>query len=284
MSALTSVITVALRALSTVAPPLAGKIAFYLFSHPLSRAEVRPSEREVHDSAETATIDVDGNSIVVYRWGESDRTVLLVHGWGSRGSRFAEFVRRLLERGLSVVTFDAPGHGASSGSSTHILHYEAIIHRLHEDDGPFHAVVAHSFASLGVFKSLRGDVQTGRVVSINGVCDFDYLLDAFVDRLRLTERVRRDLRERSEELLASGSDLWKRFSASHEPGSIEVPILIVQDEDDDTVHPEQGRRLADAFGSRATLKTTSSLGHSRILRADTVVATVVDFLVSDQVA
>src|SRR2546421_2228734 len=38
-----------------------------------------------------------------------------VHGWGSRGARFVDLGGALLASGFRVVTFDAPGHGASSG-------------------------------------------------------------------------------------------------------------------------------------------------------------------------
>jgi len=40
--------------------------------------------------------------------------VLLVHGWGGRGAQLASFVEPLVARGFSVLTFDAPGHGASA--------------------------------------------------------------------------------------------------------------------------------------------------------------------------
>lgn len=61
----------------------------------------RPDERPVTDRAEVGEIAVGGERAVSYRWGTGGRPVLLVHGWESRGSRFAALVSELLELGLS---------------------------------------------------------------------------------------------------------------------------------------------------------------------------------------
>ncbi|WP_100449167.1 alpha/beta hydrolase [Glycomyces xiaoerkulensis] len=275
-------ISIALRALASVSPRLAGRAAFFLFCRPMGRGAVREHERDLHERAERSVLEVDGNQVVVHRWGRGERPVLMVHGWGGRASRFADTARALLDRGIPVIAFDAPGHGESSGSITHILHFEEIIERLYKDVGAFGGIVAHSFGSLGVFKALRSGVETDRVVSVNGVCDFFHLLDVFAERLGLGAEVERDLRERSERLLASGDDIWDRFSVSHDPDLIRAPILVVQDEDDDVVDPEQARRIVAAFAPRARLVTTEKLGHRRVLHSDRVTSAVVGFLADER--
>src|SRR2546428_10086247 len=61
------------------------------------------------------TVIVGGRRVVAWSWGERGPGVLLVHGWGSRGARFVDLGNALLTSGYRVVTFDGPGHGASSG-------------------------------------------------------------------------------------------------------------------------------------------------------------------------
>jgi pimeloyl-ACP methyl ester carboxylesterase len=270
-------VSVSLRALSGASPRLAGRAAFFLFCRPMGRAKVRDHERAVFDRAERSSITVDGTEVVVYRWGGRERPVVMAHGWGGRASRFADLVQALLDRGIPVVAFDAPGHGESGGTGTHILQFEAIFQRLYKDHGAFRGTVGHSFGNLGMFKALRSGVETDRVVSINGVCDFFHLLDVFAERLGLDERVKRDLRARSERLLASGTDIWETFSVSHDPDRIQAPILVVQDENDDTVDPGQARRIVAAFEPRARLLSTVELGHRRVLRDPAVIAAVADF-------
>ncbi|THV29139.1 alpha/beta hydrolase [Glycomyces paridis] len=274
-------VSLSLRALAGASPRLAGRAAFYLFCRPMGRGKVREHERAVYDRAERSAITVDGNEVVVYRWGGGERPVVLSHGWGGRASRFADLVQALLDRGVPVIAFDAPGHGESGGTGTHILQFEAIFQRLYKDHGAFRGTVGHSFGNLGMFKALRSGVEAERVVSVNGVCDFFHLLDVFAERLGLNERVKQDLRERSERLLDSGTDIWDTFSVSHDPDRVQAPILVVQDEDDDTVDPGQARRITAAFAPRARLMTTEGLGHRRVLRDPAVIAAVADFVEGD---
>lgn len=94
--------------------------------------------------------------------------------------------------------------------------------------------------------------------------------------------MRAELRSRIEhELFPQEADIWSRFSVVHEPERVPVPILVVQDEDDDMVRPEQALRITGAYGDQARLVTTRRLGHRRILADPAVVATVVDFVADD---
>ena len=57
-------------------------------------------------------------NVVVYEYGKSKNKILLVHGWSGRGTQMFKIADTLLENGFSVVSFDAPAHGKSVGSTT----------------------------------------------------------------------------------------------------------------------------------------------------------------------
>jgi pimeloyl-ACP methyl ester carboxylesterase len=268
----------ALMVASLASPRLAGRLAFGLFAYPGPRARVRGSEQSVHDRAEVEPLPVAGERVVSYRWGDGSRPVLLVHGWGGRGSRFAALVPALQANGFSAITFDAPGHGESSGRSTHILGLEAIIHRLSERYGRFEAVIGHSFGVLPVFKALRSGVAAGRVVAISGPSDLGYLPEKFAEQLGLGRRVRADLRRRMERFFASEPNIWETFSAPYQSSALQLPILIVHDQDDPVVDPDQAHRLAEAYAPWARLVTTRGVGHHRILATPEVIDQIVDLL------
>ncbi|MET7619363.1 alpha/beta hydrolase [Streptomyces sp. NPDC005408] len=271
----------ALNATSYVAPRLAGRMAFAAFVRPLGRSRPRPSEGELLATARTARLAVNGKSVVTYAWGDGDRPVLLVHGWSSRSSRFADFITALRDKGYSPVTFDAPGHGDSTGRASTILEYREIIRQLHAQHGDFDAVVAHSFGVLASFFALRGEVTAGRIVGIGGVAEFDYLLDEFRDGLRLRDRVMRELRVHIENLpFADEPGIGRLFSATYRPEEVAIPVLLFHDEADEMVPPAQSRAIAAAHGERARLVVTRGLGHRRILGDPEVVAEAVDFAVS----
>lgn len=275
----------ALNATALIAPRPAGRLAFELFRHPLRRGRLRDGEREPHRQAVTEEITVNGKRVVTYRWGDGARPVLLVHGWQSRASRFAAFVPRLRALGLSPVAFDAPGHGDSGGRATTIVEVRDVIRRLHERYGDFESVIAHSFGVTCAFLALRGGVRAGRLVAVAGVAEFDYLPAEFCAQLGLAPRVERELRRRIERVLFAGvreregfGSVWEHFDACHRPADVTLPILVVHDEDDDVVRPDQAHRLAAAYGDRLDLLVTRGLGHRRVLTEPTVVDNVIGYL------
>jgi len=270
---------ITLRATGALSPRAAGALAYTLFRRPFARGRVRPAEHSAHMFATRETLDVGGKRVVTYRWGDGAEPVLLLHGWWSRGSRFAPFIEELRDRGLTPIAFDAPGHGDSGGKSTTVLEYAEIARQLHDRHGDFRAMLAHSFGVLGAFQALRSGVRADRVVAVGGVCDVEYLLDRFSAELRLDTRVKAVLRELADaRLLAPESDIWQRFSASYGPEGVRVPILVVHDEEDRMSKIEQGRRLAAAYPDRARLVVTRGLGHNRILADPDVRAEVLRFL------
>ena len=285
MDVTAAVVRSALNGTSLVSKRLAGKGALRLFRLPRGRSRIRSGERPVMERARVRTVEATGRPVVVYQWGDGRRPVLLVHGWESRGSRMSAFVDPLLACGYSPLAFDAPGHGDSEGSTTTVLEFRDIITELHAEYGDFEAVIAHSLGVAGAFLTLRGSVRAGRLAAIGGVADFGLVVDAFCAALRLRAPLAGELRRRIErEMFPGEPDIWARFSAVHRPQEVELPILVVHDEDDDTVSPEQGRRIVAAYGERARLVSTRGLGHRRILVDPMVVAEVLDFVTAGAVA
>ena len=269
----------ALNGTSWVAPRVAGRATFYLFCNLKPRSKVHDSERETHHRAVLDELSVNGKKVVTYRWGNGVRPVLLVHGWQSRAARFAGFVPRLEALGYSLISFDAPGHGASGGRRTTILEYREIIRQLQCDYGPFEAVIAHSFGVLATFLSLRATLIAGRLVAVAGVSDFQFLYAEFCRRLQLNARLRQQLRRRIEQdLFPEIRGMWELFDSTHQTGEVALPILVIHDESDETVPIEQAHRLKSAYGGQLELITTAQLGHRKILAHATVIDRAADFI------
>ncbi|MCT2592580.1 alpha/beta hydrolase [Streptomyces sp. N2-109] len=275
-----ALVRTALNGTSLVTPRLAGYGASRLFPLALARSAVRPAEARLLAEATTGRLRLGGREVVTHRWGSGERPVLLVHGWRSRGSRMTAFVPGLLQAGYSPLTFDAPGHGASTGRGTTVLDYQEIIGRLHGRYGDFEAIVAHSLGVLGTFRALHSGVHAARVVALSGVAEFGFLADEFCAILRLRPRIGTELRRQIETRLFPGEpDIWTRFSATYQPEATHARLLLIHDADDDTVHFEQSRRMLLAYGdTRARLITTHGLGHRRILGDPEVLGAALEFI------
>ncbi|MFE1233757.1 alpha/beta fold hydrolase [Streptomyces sp. NPDC058745] len=279
MHPLVPLLRTSLNATARLTPGLAGRAAFHLFVRPQGRAGLRPEEERLLAEARPGRLEVRGKGVVTYAWGDGSRPVLLVHGWSSRGARFAAFVRALREQGYSPVLFDGPGHGASEGRATNIREYREIIRHLHAEHGDFEAVIAHSFGVLAALFALRDGVRTERFVGLGGVGRFDWLVEGFRTGLGLDERVIDGMRRHVETTLFPGEpDIWRRLSATHAPEELAAPVLLFHDDQDDMVPPAQSRALARAHGARARLVVTCGLGHRRILADPEVVAEAVRFV------
>jgi len=99
------------RLLSALAPSVAARLAERRFLTP-SRPRRPDAELALLATARARPLFVGTRHIELWLWGAGP-SVLLVHGWGGRGTQLGAFVEPLVARGFSVVTFDAPGHGAS---------------------------------------------------------------------------------------------------------------------------------------------------------------------------
>src|SRR5882724_3750081 len=130
------------RSLSRVAPALAARLAERLFLTP-PRPPRAAREIALLATARARPLRVGARHLDVWLWGTGP-SVLLVHGWGGRGAQLAAFVEPLVARGFSVVTFDAPGHGASESGIVTIPEMVAATRAVAAARGPLAGVIAHS--------------------------------------------------------------------------------------------------------------------------------------------
>ncbi|WP_309709715.1 alpha/beta fold hydrolase [Pseudolysinimonas sp.] len=267
-----------LKVLSVIASPLAAELGYRLWRN-LGRPEcVRPHDAEVHSRAARATLDLAGTRVATYTWGRGPEIVLLVHGWRSRASRFSAVVRELESPNRTIVAFDAPGNGASSGTFTTVLDYAQIITRLSARHGGFDTIVAHSFGALAAFLAVREGALASRLVTVAGVHDVDEILNEFARLAGLTGRARAGLRSRIERrTFPQVDDIWHRFVAELDPADIRTPLLVVHDRRDPVVDPQQSELIAEAHNGPTELMLTEGLGHLRILSDPEVLGQIARF-------
>ncbi|MDT0329590.1 alpha/beta hydrolase [Nocardiopsis lambiniae] len=256
----------AVNALALPAPRLAGVLTRRMWAAPGPPRSIPEEDRALHESADTATIRVGAWDVTTYAWGDTTRPVLLAHGWRSRSLRFAPLIRRLVDLGYGPVSWDAPGHGATPGPVGTILDALRIQRLLQERHGRFHAVVAHSMGVPFAVHALREGVEADRVVLLSGVSDFDYLLTAFSDALRLGPRAREALRTEVERhYFEADPTVWERFSTTHRIDTLGRPFLLLHDDTDEVVPFAHSLRTLEHLGARGRMIATTGLGHSGAL-------------------
>ncbi len=217
-------------------------------------------------------IDLD-DGLVARSWGEGP-TVLLVHGWESRGTHWAAHIEPLTGLGFRAVAVDAPGHGESSGERCHVVELAARLVGVTGRVGPLAGVVAHSFGAGATVLALARGLKAGRVALISGPASLAGVVERWGRAHGLPEPEGSALLDRVERAIGEpvlGLDLLRIVAG------LATPALIVHDRGDEDVPFGDGLALAAAWPGAKWL-ATERYGHRRILIARDVARAVAAFL------
>lgn len=210
--------------------------------------------------------------IAVYRWGDSDRRILLVHGWAGKAAQFFALITALLEHGFAVNAFDAPAHGNSSGVFASGPAFAKAAGRVAELYGPFYGVVAHSLGAAATSIALAQGLEAGQAVLFAPVAFIGPLLEMFIQSHGLPEPLAAELRDRFAARYSS-----KILSLPLLAKDFQIPVRIYHDPADGDLPFSNAEAIAGAWSS-AELVSASGAGHWRILRDQTVIAGTLAFL------
>ena len=256
----------ALRLLSRTSPNVASRVALDLFMTP--RRHQTP-ERERKLLVDATPFDVrlgDATTIKAWSWGEGP-LVVLVHGWEGRGSQMSAFVAPLVADGYRVVTFDAPGHGASDGNRSSLPHFTYALRGVVEATSAPHAIIAHSLGCAAATLALREGLPAKRLVFIAPPLEPVDYTRRFGEILDLDDKVIEGLQRRIEERFMRK---WSDYSLALTAKEMTAPLLVIHDREDTETFWSEGNALAEAWPD-ARLITTNGLGHRRVLRDANVI-------------
>ena len=266
-----------LGALGAVAPLPAAAIAEHLFltpkRHRRPAAEFDVLARARHLLVPGEESALGDAPLASWEWGHEGPRVLLVHGWEGRGAQLGGLVEPLLERGFRVVTFDAPAHGNSSGTTSSLVHFARAVERVVNAFGPFEAIITHSMGGAATAWASRHAPLAKRLVMIAPPIDVRDFTRQLSRTLSLSDAVRTEVEKRLEKRLGvAPSELHVGRIAPR----MTTPLLVIHDEEDSDVPIACGEHVV-AQWPRAQLIRTTGLGHRRILKDAKVIADAVRF-------
>ncbi|MCG6969177.1 MAG: alpha/beta hydrolase [Gammaproteobacteria bacterium] len=263
--------------LNRVSPRWGARLAYRLwFTSP--RFDEPERERRWREKAHSFFLPHEHGPLAVYQWGQGP-AVVLVHGWSGRGAQLGAFAQPLVQRGFSVVAFDAPGHGQSQGKQTNVFEVAAALAAVAEKTGPVCAIIAHSFGTMATTLAIQQGLQLDKIVCISAPTSGLFLVESFCETFALSQTTMTLFKHRLEKEF--GTDLWQRIASDQQVTNSRIPALIIHDKDDRDVPWQWSEHLAKAWPS-SHLWLTHGLGHRRILRNPAVVDAVSEFIVSGQ--
>ncbi|GAB6908576.1 Esterase/lipase [Desulfosarcina cetonica] len=122
-------------------------------------------------------------------WGQSDKKILIMHGWESRATQMYRLVDGLVEHGFDVIAIDAPGHGHSPGNRANPVVFSQAILEADKKWGPFYGAIGHSMGAAALAIALASGARLGRLVLISSPNNLYDVLMSFARFVGLPKKV-----------------------------------------------------------------------------------------------
>ncbi len=250
--------------------------AYQAFFNP-PQYEVKPRDRKVIEQGNNYRLPFDGGELAVTTWGNAGPAALLMHGWGGARAQMTGFADPLLQAGYRMVAFDQPAHSESDGNMTNILEIAPTMDLIAEREGPFEAVIAHSFGTLITSYALvnRDFPPPSRLIYLGS---FNRLLDS-LPRFQLLANLPDAIIDELRDMIYAnfGKDVLDAIWNEKMTQGIDIPALMFHDKADNVTPIEDSRAIVRVW-KNARLVETEGLGHRGALQSSEVHEQVVNFL------
>lgn len=270
-------ILITAKILEVTSPKMAAKFAMKLFTAPI-KFKLPKREIEMDNLSRQEMVDIPSldKSINVYHYGESQKKVLLVHGWSGRGTQLHSIADKLLKNGYSTISFDAPAHGKSPGKSSDMTEFIASILELEKKYGPFEFAIGHSLGAMSVLNSIKRGLNVKKAVLIGSGDIIKDIMDDFANKLGMNNATGNLMIRLFEKKFGQTINSYSAYIAAQD---VSVPILMFHDEDDADV-PVSAAHHIHKHLANSELVITQGLGHRKILGDSKVIKKIIQFLES----
>jgi len=263
------------RFLQFISPKLATKFAIYLFKTPIKfKTPKHELEMDIKSSQQTVHIKSINKEIRTYSYGQSDKKILLVHGWSGRGTQLVSIADALLEKGYMTISFDAPAHGKSTTKSTMMPEFVSCIHQIEKEFGPFEAAIGHSLGAMALLNAVKEGFNIKKLVILGSGDSINDIIKMFIEKMKLKPVIGTRMKRVFFDIL--NFDI-ESYSANIAAKEVKIPTLIFHDENDLDVPVSSSENIRQNLKD-SELIITQNLGHRRILKDEKVISKILDYL------
>lgn len=274
-SQIPKVIILTAKFLQAISPKLATWFAAKLFTTPIKHKVPKRELQMNNESIQTSHfVPSIKKTINIYNYGSGKKRILLVHGWSGRGTQLVKIADAFLELGYSTISFDAPAHGKSKGSTTIMTEFIASIVEIEKEYGPFDFAIGHSLGGMAIINAIKQNAKFEKAVLIGSGDIIQDIIDDFIRNLQLKPILGDQMRMYFEKKYSTSMN---NYSTSVAAKNVEQPILIIHDEDDEDVNIKAAYNIHKHL-KNSQLIVTKDLGHRKILGNPKVIAEIIEFL------
>lgn len=262
------------RFLYRISPVLAEKFARKLFITPIKhKIPKREFQMEAASQQSKLFVPSINKEIVVYTYGNSNKKILLVHGWSGRGTQLVKIADAFLENGYATISFDAPAHGKSGTKTTLMLEFIESILEVEKQYGPFEFAVGHSLGGMSILNAVKKGLLVKKVAVIGSGNSVINIVNTFIEKIGLPNKVAVLMKDNFEKKYHLEMESFSAYIAARE---VKIPVLVIHDIDDEDIPVSESYHLAENLYNKEIL-FTNNLGHRKILGDSKVIEKIVEF-------
>ncbi len=262
-----------INALSMWSTKMAAQRAFLIFCTPRS-GRVKEDQKSYLNAAKDLQLTVNNEvTIQTYRWEGKGPTVLLIHGWESNAYRWHMLIKELQKQDYTIIAFDAPGHGNSSGKILNVPLYTDSLEVVSQHYRPSYHI-GHSIGGLTTVYHYHKHhpAYIKKLVILGAAAQLSEIMKDYQNILGMKNKVMQGLDTLIQQRFGFS---FHEFSGYAFAQSIHVPGLIIHDTYD-KITPVEASRGIHKNWKDSTYIETSGLGHS--LYQDEVRQHIITFL------
>lgn len=263
------------KILTALSPFLASRFAAKLFLSPFRyKLPNRENEMDKKSIQETINIPSINRKIVVYKYGTGQKKVLLVHGWSGSGTQLCVIAKELVNKGYSVISFDAPAHGKAPGKTSMMPFFIESIHHIEKEYGPFEAAIGHSLGGMSLLKAIKDGFGVNKLVLIGTANSVTHITREFSKNMKLNGKVAKLMKAYFDKKFGEDMD---NYSGAISAESVKAATLVIHDKNDIDVDISSAHEIVDKL-ENGKLFLTEGLGHRKILGNPEVINKITTFI------
>lgn len=261
-----------------IAPNLAYQMAFKLFFSPI-KFKATKAEVLCRQKAKTGSFDFMNESLETLIWGENQNGVVLVmHGWSGRVSQFYEIINQLTTNGYQVVGFNHRAHGRSKAKETSIIEFADAIAIFVKQFPAIKAAIGHSLGGVALLYAKEiHQIKVPHFITISSPSIAFDIVEVFRNKIGISAKIHSKMDAYVEKRTGHPFTFYTATSIANRLGKTLSSHLIIHDENDKEAPINNAYELNKASVNSTTF-ITKKLGHTRILKDETVIAQIVHFL------
>ncbi|WP_024770080.1 alpha/beta fold hydrolase [Aquimarina macrocephali] len=263
------------KILNWISPFLASRFAARIFLTPFGY-KMPDREKVMYEKSKKERILIKkiNREVIIYNYGNSNKKILLAHGWSGSGTQLSKIADQLLENGYSTVSFDAPAHGHAPGKRSMLPFFIETINQLEKTHGPFKAAIGHSLGGMSLLRTTRFGLQIKSLVIIGTANSITAITKNFAKNLQLDQKVGRLLKTYFDKKY--GEDL-DNYSGATSAAGVKIPTLVIHDKNDVDVHYSAAHEIVNNL-ENGQLLITEQLGHRKILGDQEVISKIIEYI------